>query len=283
MRIRILGAVLAASLLASCAGGQAGAVLANLGVSVLGSMAGKGGAARQYANQCYVVGITDGDTLTCLDDRNRQLTVRLDQIDAPEVGQAFGDAAKRHLSDLAFNQWAKLEQAGTDRYGRTLATVTVNGENVNKAMVRDGYAWSYRQYLRDTHYATLESEARQWRRGLWGDSQQPIYPSEWRAENATPVGLGAFEGLATQQPSRTVSDSVYAPGKPRTTVTTAPAAAPWRTAVAQDAGFKGGSCSKRTCSQMRSCAEAMYHLRQCGVRKLDRDGDGVPCESICGG
>lgn len=41
-------------------------------------------------------------------------------------------------------------------------------------------------------------------------------------------------------------------------------------------------CGKRTCKQMDSCAEARYHLEQCGVKSLDRDKDGVPCESICG-
>lgn len=44
------------------------------------------------------------------------------------------------------------------------------------------------------------------------------------------------------------------------------------------------SCgTKRTCGQMNSCAEARFFLNQCGVRKLDRDGDGIPCESLCGG
>lgn len=42
-------------------------------------------------------------------------------------------------------------------------------------------------------------------------------------------------------------------------------------------------CSKRTCKQMDSCEEARYHLKYCGMDQLDRDGDGVPCESICGG
>jgi hypothetical protein len=42
------------------------------------------------------------------------------------------------------------------------------------------------------------------------------------------------------------------------------------------------SCgSKRTCGQMVSCEEAEFHLNQCGLGSLDRDGDGVPCESIC--
>lgn len=41
--------------------------------------------------------------------------------------------------------------------------------------------------------------------------------------------------------------------------------------------------TKRTCSQMKSCKEAKYFLNQCGVQRLDRDGDGVPCENLCGG
>jgi deoxyribonuclease-1 len=32
---------------------------------------------------------------------------------------------------------------------------------------------------------------------------------------------------------------------------------------------------------MSSCAEARYHLEQCGNGRLDRDNDGIPCESIC--
>jgi hypothetical protein len=40
---------------------------------------------------------------------------------------------------------------------------------------------------------------------------------------------------------------------------------------------------KRRCGQMTSCEEARFYLSSCGVRSLDRDGDGVPCESLCGG
>lgn len=40
--------------------------------------------------------------------------------------------------------------------------------------------------------------------------------------------------------------------------------------------------SKRVCGEMNSCAEANYYLNQCGLSRLDGDGDGVPCESICG-
>ncbi|WP_424956142.1 excalibur calcium-binding domain-containing protein [Hyphomicrobium sp. 1Nfss2.1] len=40
---------------------------------------------------------------------------------------------------------------------------------------------------------------------------------------------------------------------------------------------------KRKCGEMQSCAEARFYLTTCGVRALDRDKDGVPCESLCGG
>ncbi len=43
-----------------------------------------------------------------------------------------------------------------------------------------------------------------------------------------------------------------------------------------------GSCgAKRTCGEMSSCEEATFYLRQCGVKSLDRDGDGMPCASLC--
>lgn len=49
----------------------------------------------------------------------------------------------------------------------------------------------------------------------------------------------------------------------------------------QDSGYR---CEgKTTCKQMRSCEEARFYLTQCGVRRLDRDKDGVPCESLCKG
>jgi len=39
--------------------------------------------------------------------------------------------------------------------------------------------------------------------------------------------------------------------------------------------------SKTTCGEMVSCSEARYYLSSCGLTRLDRDNDGVPCESIC--
>lgn len=47
-------------------------------------------------------------------------------------------------------------------------------------------------------------------------------------------------------------------------------------------GKRNDACGKKLhCSQMSSCAEAIFYLSQCGVKSLDGNGDGVPCESLC--
>ena len=39
--------------------------------------------------------------------------------------------------------------------------------------------------------------------------------------------------------------------------------------------------AKRYCTQMKTCEEARAYLTQCKIKSLDRDGDGVPCETLC--
>lgn len=49
-------------------------------------------------------------------------------------------------------------------------------------------------------------------------------------------------------------------------------------------GSGGAQCKglPRTCGQMANCEQAKQALK-CGNTRLDRDKDGVPCESICPG
>ena len=45
--------------------------------------------------------------------------------------------------------------------------------------------------------------------------------------------------------------------------------------------FTGRCGAKRTCKEMTSCEEARFYLTECGLSRLDRDQDGVPCEALC--
>ena len=85
-----------------------------------------------------VVGVHDGDTLTAMTDDKRQLKVRLHGVDAPELGQPFGQASKQALSDLVFGKQVTLHTTGTERYKRTLAHVTVGDIEVDAQMSPQG-------------------------------------------------------------------------------------------------------------------------------------------------
>ena len=127
-----------------------------------------------------VVGVHDGDTITALADGNRQVKVRLMGIDAPELGQPFGQAAKRALSGMVFGKTVEIEAGKKDRWGRTLGAVNVAGKPVAEAMVAEGLAWHYTRYSDDEHLADAERAARAARRGLWADGKA-VPPWEWRA------------------------------------------------------------------------------------------------------
>lgn len=201
---------------------------------------------------CRVVGVSDGDTLTCLTSASRQVKVRLAEIDAPESRQPYGSRAKQALSALAFGKQVVLEVQDTDRYGRTVARVVADGQDVNAELVRQGAAWVYRQYSRDRSLIALEEQARAAARGLWAlPENERMPPWEWRR-------AGAAQRQGQRDNALALSDR------------------------ASSGNSSGYSCSARkTCGQMASCAEARYHLEQCGNGRLDRDGDSVPCESLC--
>lgn len=230
------------------------------------SQTGPGQEAPAVSFTGRVVGITDGDTITVLDELNQQHTIRLAEIDAPERGQPWGDRSRQELSALVFGKSVSVQQTDTDRYGRMVARVFSDGREVNRAMVEEGAAWAYREYLTDDSLIATEARARQSRAGLWSMSDvQTVAPWEWRQ------GVRVGSGRTEPEPS-SPGRSLFASGDG------APAAE-------RDADSGGGfSCAgKRYCRQMNSCAEANFYLRQCGVDTLDGDGDGRPCEVLCRG
>lgn len=127
-----------------------------------------------------VVGIIDGDTLIVLVGE-RQLRVRLAEIDAPEKGQAFGKKARVHLGDLCIRRPAQVTSQVRDVYGRIVARVQCDGVDVSEAQVQAGFAWVFTKYAPlDSPLYVLEAQARAARRGLWAGSR-PQAPWDWRA------------------------------------------------------------------------------------------------------
>ena len=122
----------------------------------------------------------DGDTIEVMKE-GAAVSVRLNGIDCPEKGQAFGQRAKKFTSDLCFGRRVGVIEKGRDRYGRTIGEVMLeDGRNLNQELVRSGMAWWYRKYAeRDANLESLERHAREARAGLWVDAD-PTPPWNWR-------------------------------------------------------------------------------------------------------
>lgn len=127
-----------------------------------------------------VVGVIDGDTIDVLHNGHAE-RIRLNGIDCPEKGQAYGKKAKHASSDLAFEKDVTLHTFGKDKYGRIIADVLLSdGTNVNQELVKEGWCWWYRKYAPgDTVLEGLEQEAREAGKGLWVDPS-PIPPWVYR-------------------------------------------------------------------------------------------------------
>ncbi len=127
-----------------------------------------------------VTGVLDGDSIIILDESGEKHTIRLFGIDTPERGQPHADTARNAMRKLATGKQAGVVSVGRDRYTRTVATVYVEGDNINLAMVKNGHAWWYRRYApHDRLLEAAEKEAREAQRGLWAEPD-PVPPWEWR-------------------------------------------------------------------------------------------------------
>ncbi len=126
--------------------------------------------------------VHDGDTLTIATGRER-VTVRLQDIDAPELAQPFGWESRALLRALC-PAGVPAEADGTrrDRYGRLIARVQCSGVDVQEAQVRAGAAWVFIRYApKGSPLYSIEAAARDGNRGLWA-TPSPVPPWEYRRQ-----------------------------------------------------------------------------------------------------
>lgn len=130
-----------------------------------------------------VIQVNSGDVIT-ISNLNRPVRVKLLGVDAPELGQVFGDVAKKHLSDLVFDKGVLVYYAGIAPDQSLTGRVLLNDADIGAQMIRDGAAWvdllnADRLTASDREiYQQSEQAARSERRGLW-QAENPTAPWEF--------------------------------------------------------------------------------------------------------
>ena len=127
--------------------------------------------------EAKVVKISDGDTIKVLTADKQEIKIRLHGIDAPEKKQPFSHLCKQALQAKIAGKIVTVSGDKKDRYQRSIAKIFLDGEDVNKFMVKNGYAWAFRKYSKE--YTADEAYAKSKRLGLWQEDG-PTPPWEFR-------------------------------------------------------------------------------------------------------
>ena len=231
-----------------------GLLMASLALGATAAPKKAAPAAKPVVIEGSVSRVVDGDTLWVKTegDGEAPVVVRIEGIDAPESCQPGGADATAARTALALGRSVSVRVVARDEHGRSVGKVFDGKLDLGDRMVRDGQAWSMRYQYDRGPYVAEERMALALKRGLHG-AGGAIQPRDFRKQH------GPCEGAAHRP------------------ATAAPAATPAGMGVAF--APKAARCDARLyCSQMTSCAEATWFLKNCPGVKMDSDRDGVPCE-----
>ncbi|WP_168194611.1 thermonuclease family protein [Antarcticibacterium arcticum] len=134
-----------------------------------------------------VTRVIDGDTF----ETETGEKVRLIGINAPEISDIFGKEAKEYLSSLIENKTVFLQydnlSKDRDRYQRLLRYVILDGVDINKKMIADGFAFAYLKYQfsNSSDYKTAQFQARETNSGIWGDGNKETIIDEQEINEAS--------------------------------------------------------------------------------------------------
>jgi len=186
--------------------------------------------------------------------------VRLVCIDAEETAQFYGKASAQLLKDLLpVGQSVELRVVDQDRYGRTVAEVFKGGSSVNLRMIKDGGAAVYRQYLEGCgatkkQYLEAEAQAKQLRLGMWAQDNI-VMPWDFRRRQRSGSAISPESSSSSSDRSTKASPS-----------------------MGQNSSLdRDYNCSDF--SRQRE-AQAVLNTDPSDPHKLDRNKDGVACESL---
>jgi endonuclease YncB( thermonuclease family) len=130
--------------------------------------------------QGVVTHVTDGDSIWVRRTSGGQpLEIRLRDIDAPEICQAFGEQSRDALAARALHRQVTVKARARDNYQRILGQVSLGGEDLGAWMVGRAYAWSYGYRGKGGPYLMLQEQAREARLGLWSGAR-PLEPRLFR-------------------------------------------------------------------------------------------------------
>ena len=122
-----------------------------------------------------VVEVRDGDSFHVVWNGKRQLC-RLAHVDAPELKQSFGIAARDSVRKVILGKTVLIDSLSVDLYKRVIVNLKVKGICLDSLMIRKGWAWNYLAYSKNKNFALLMKDAIVEKKGIWKCGTDGVYP-----------------------------------------------------------------------------------------------------------
>ena len=138
-----------------------------------------------------VLHVLDGDSLI-LDVGGGQYRVELADIDAPELNQPWGRAARDWLGQALRGRFVVVRSSDVSRDGHIRGRLLFKNHDPGATLLYQGLAWCVPQpdgkaVSESREYLDAQADARAARRGLWSDAS-PVPPWEWRRRGPASFG-----------------------------------------------------------------------------------------------
>jgi micrococcal nuclease len=137
-----------------------------------------------------IAAVLDGDSWVIKITDSVRLTVRLINVDCPEKysppyvlkAQPYGKEIGDTLRWIFKGKKCTFQTYGIDQYGRTLAAIQINGLDISEYILSMGYGWYVKSPIKSDRMKLrqLRDFAKKMKNGLWGATEKPINPKEWR-------------------------------------------------------------------------------------------------------
>jgi micrococcal nuclease len=128
-----------------------------------------------------VVTVIDGNTIEMVAEDNELYKILLYGIDSPELGQEFGEKAKKVLEKMILDKNVQVKIQGKDRWGNRLGIVLIGGtRDPRHELLEAGLAWTAeRNPIQELE--AIREKAQEKGKGLWKE-QDPTPPWIYRRQ-----------------------------------------------------------------------------------------------------
>jgi micrococcal nuclease len=129
--------------------------------------------------QGAVTGVFEGDMLQVTSGDGVEHTVRLADIDSPDLRQPFAAEAQQALCDLALGKQVRVVSLYVDTHRRHIGTVQMGDVSVGEQLIEQGFAWHYLKQSDSESLSRAQANAKKKGLNIWSQAS-PVSPWDYR-------------------------------------------------------------------------------------------------------